>query len=217
MVIKLLLALLGITGAIVAAALLIGGGTLLWVDTTMTDSEGFINTKPVELETETYAITTPPAQIEIETPGPIDVGTLASLRIVAENRDPEKGVFIGVAEATDLDGYLSNVAYAEIVELEMEPFEATFVTHSGEAAPQTPSAQAFWTASTSGVGPQTLTWDVESGDYALVLMNEDASQGVEIEAVVGARVPVIRPIGTSLLIGGGIALVFGTLMIALAL
>ena len=215
--IKVLLALLGVTGAIVAAALLIGGGTLLWVDRTMTDSEGFINTKPVELETETYAITTPPAQIEIETPGPIDAGTLASLRIVVENRDPEKGVFIGVAEATDLESYLSDIAYAEIVELEMEPFEATFVTHLGVAVPQTPSAQAFWTASASGVGPQTLTWDVESGDYALVLMNEDASAGVEVVAVVGTRVPVIRLLSTILLIGGGIALVFGTLMIALAL
>jgi hypothetical protein len=215
--IKLLLALLGITGAMVAAALLIGGGTLLWVDTTMTDSEGFINTKPVELETETFAITTPPAQVEIETPGPIDAGALATLRIVAENRDPDKGVFIGVAEGTDLEGYLSDVAYAEIVDMEFEPFETTMVPHPGVSAPQTPSAQAFWTASASGVGPQTLIWDVETGDFGLVLMNEDASAGVEIEAVVGARVPVIRPIGTSLLIAGGIVLAFGTLMIALAL
>ena len=215
--IKLLLALPGITGAMVAAALLIGGGTLLWVDTTMTDSEGFINTKPVELETETFAITTPPAQVEIETPGPIDAGILATLRIVAENRDPDKGVFIGVAEGTDLEGYLSDVAYAEIVDMEFEPFEATMVPHPGVSAPQTPSAQAFWTASAAGVGPQTLIWDVETGDFGLVLMNEDASAGVEIEAVIGARVPVIRPIGTSLLIAGGIVLAFGTLMIALAL
>ena len=135
--------LLGITGAIVAAALLIGGGTLLWVDTTMTDVEGFINTKPVELVTETHAITTPPAEIEIETPGPIAVGTLATLRIVAENRDPAKGVFVGVAETTDLEGYLSDVAYAEIVDLETDPFEATFQTHPGAIAPQTPSEQAF--------------------------------------------------------------------------
>ncbi len=215
--IKLLLALLGITGAVVAAALLIGGGTLLWVDTTMTDSEGFINTKPVELETETYAITTPPADIEITTPGPIDVGPLATLRIVAENHDPEKGIFIAVAEATDVESYLSDVAYAEIVELEMEPFEVTIVTHSGVAVPQTPSAQAFWTASASGVGPQTLTWNVETGDFGVVLMNEDASAGVEVVALVGARVPMIRPLSTSLLIGGGIALLFGTVMIALAL
>ncbi len=215
--IKLLLALLGITGTMVAAALLIGGGTLLWVDTTMTDSEGFINTKPVKLETETYAITTPPAQIEIETPGPIDAGTLATLRIVAENRDPDKGVFIGVAEATDLEGYLNDVAYAEIVDMEFEPFEATMVPHPGVSAPQSPSVQAFWTASASGGGPQTLIWDVETGDFGLVLMNEDASAGVGVVAVVGARVPVIRPIGTSLLIAGGIVLAFGTLMIALAL
>jgi len=215
--IRVLVALLGVTGAIVAAALLIGGGTLLWVDTTMTDSEGFINTKPVELKTETYAITTPPAQIEIETPGPIDVGTLASLRIVAENRDPDKGIFIGVAEATDWEGYLSDVAYAEIVEMEFEPFEATMVPHPGVSAPQSPSAQAFWTAAATGPGQQTLTWDVEPGDFGLVLMNEDASAGVEVVAVVGARVPVIRPIGTSLLIAGGIVLALGTLMIALAL
>jgi len=183
----------------------------------MTDSEGFINSKPVGLKTETYAITTPPAEVEIEIPGPIDVGAVATLRISAENRNLEKGVFVGLAEVADLDGYLSDVAYDEIVELEAEPFEVTLETHPGVAAPQTPAAQAFWTASTHGIGPQTLTWDVESGDYAVVLMNEDASSGVEVETVVGTRVPVIRPVGTSLLIGGGIVLVFGTLMIGLAL
>ena len=47
-------------------------------------------------------------------------------------------------------------------------------------------------------------------------MNEDASANVQVEAVVGARVPMIRPLGTSLMIGGGIALIFGTVMIALA-
>jgi len=214
---KLLLGLLGITGALVAAGLLIGGGTLLWVDTAMTDSEGFINSKPVELKTGTYAITTPPAEVEMEIPGPIDAGPVATLRVSAENRDPEKGVFIGLAEATDLDGYLSDVAYDEIVELEAEPFEVTLVTHPGVAAPQTPTAQAFWTASTHGIGPQTLTWDVESGDYTVVLMNEDASSGVEVETVVSTRIPVIRPVGTSLLIAGVVVLVFGTLMIGLAL
>jgi len=100
--IKLLLGLLGITGAVVAAGLLIGGGTLLWVDTAMTDSEGFINSKPMGLETETYAITTLAVEVEIEIPGPIDVGTVATVRISAENRDPEKGVFIGLAEVADL-------------------------------------------------------------------------------------------------------------------
>jgi len=215
--IKLLVGLLGITGALVAAGLLIGGGTLLWVDEAMTDSEGFINSKSVGLGTETYAITTPPAEVEIEIPGPIDVGTVATLRISAENRESEKGVFVGLAEVADLDGYLGGVAYDEIVELEAEPFEAILVTHPGVAAPQTPAAQAFWTASAHGVGPQTFTWDVESGDYALVLMNEDASSGVQVKTVVGTRVPVIRPIGTSLLIAGGIVLAFGTLMIALAI
>ncbi len=215
--IKLLVGLLGITGALVAAGLLIGGGTLLWVDEAMTDSEGFINSKSVGLGTETYAITTPPAEVEIEIPGPIDAGTVATLRISAENRESEKGVFVGLAEVADLDGYLGGVAYDEIVKLEAEPFEATLVTHPGVAAPQTPAAQAFWTASAHGVGPQTFTWDVESGDYALVLMNEDASSGVQVKTVVGTRVPVIRPIGTSLLIAGGIVLAFGTLMIALAI
>jgi len=215
--IKLLLGLLGITGAVVAVGLLIGGGTLLWVDTAMTDSEGFINSKPLELDTETYAITTPPAEVEIEIPGPVDVGAVATLRISAENRNLEKGVFVGLADAADLDGYLSDVAHDEIVELEAEPFEVTLVTHPGVAAPQTPTAQVFWTASAHGVGPQTFTWDVESGDYALVLMNEDASSGVRVETVVSTRVPVMRPVGTGLLIAGGVALVFGTLMIASAL
>jgi hypothetical protein len=215
--IRLLAGLLGITSAIVATALLIGGGTFLWIDATMTDSEGFINTKPVTLETETYAIATPPAEIDVTSTGPFEFGTLATFRIEAENLNPAKGVFISVAKADDLENYLDDVLYVEIEDLQIEPFETTMILHPGHLAPQTPSAQAFWTISMHGLGPQSLTWDLESGDYAFVLMNEDASPGVAAEAVVGARVPLIRPVSISLLIGGGVALFIGTVLLALAL
>ena len=215
--IRLLVGLLGITGAILATALLIGGGTLLWIDATMTDREGFISAKPVTLETDTYGIATPPAEIDVTSTGPFEFGTLATFRIEAENLNPTKGVFVGVAEADDLKDYLDDVLHVEIKDFQLEPFETTMILHPGHRAPQTPSAQAFWTISAHGVGRQSLTWDLESGDYAFVLMNEDASSDVAVEAVVGARVPLIRPISISLLIGGGVTLFIGTVLLALAL
>jgi hypothetical protein len=214
---RLLVGLLGITGAIVATGLLIGGGTLLWIDATMTDTDGFINTKPVTLETETYAIATPPAEIDITSTGPFEFGTLATFRIEVENLDSTKGVFVGVSEADALENYLGGVWHVEIKDLQLEPFKATMTLNPGELAPQTPSLQAFWKTSAQGVGAQTLTWDMESGDYSIILMNEDASPGVAVAAIVGARVPLIRPVSMSLLIGGGIVLALGTALLAAAL
>ncbi len=39
-----------------------------------------------------------------------------------------------------------------------------------------PTAQHFWAVSASGVGQQTVTWEVREGDWSVVLMNADGSR-----------------------------------------
>ena len=214
--IRFLVGLLGIATVMAATALFLGGGAIFWVDTAITDEEGFITTETVLLETETYAIATEATEVD-PTSGPIRFGTLATVRIRAENADPEKGVFIGVAEEADLESYFQNVSYAEIEDYEMEPFELSLRVHPGDSAPSSPSAQAFWVASSYGKGPQTLFWDVGRGEHAVVLMNDDASADLEIEAEVGIHVPLIRSIGVGFLVAGGAALGLGILFLTLAL
>ena len=71
--------------------------------------------------------------------------------------------------------------------------------------------------STAGIGAQELEWELEEGAVSFVVMNEDASDGLAIDAVAGVRVPLIGPVGVGLLIGGGVALAIGTILLALAL
>jgi hypothetical protein len=44
-------------------------------------------------------------------------------------------------------------------------------------------------------------------------MNADASSGVDFEGVIGAEVPVLRPIAIGLLIGGGVLLLMAIAVI----
>jgi hypothetical protein len=74
--------------------------------------------------------------------------------------------------------------------------------------------------SSSGAGPQGVTWEVDEvdeGTYSLVVMNEDAVDGLNFEARVGARVPALKSIGVGLLIGGSVAMALGALLLALAI
>ena len=87
---------------------------------------------------------------------------------------------------------------------------------SGEL-PGAPADQPFWVVSSTGIGPQRVTWDIEEGTYSIVVMNADASDGVSFEARVGARVPLLKPVGIGLLVGGSVATALGVLLVTLAL
>jgi hypothetical protein len=214
---RLLLGLIGVTSVIVAAALLFGGGSLLWADTTLTDGEGFINTVPMDVDVDGYALVAGPAQFELEPEFPIALGDVATIRLRVENQSPSQGIFVGIAETTTLDAYLGGAAHAIVEELESESMSLSYRTGGAGDLPALPAEQDFWISSIGGVGEQTLEWDMATGSYSFVVMNEDASEGMSFDAVVGARVPMIRPIGVGLLIGGGVSLLIGTILLAVVL
>jgi hypothetical protein len=80
-----------------------------------------------------------------------------------------------------------------------------------------PGEQVFWTLSSTGIGFQELEWKLEEGDVSFVIMNEDASDGLAFETVVGARVPLIGPVGIGLIVGGAVTLAIGTILLVIAL
>jgi hypothetical protein len=61
----------------------------------------------------------------------------------------------------------------------------------------------------SGSGEQELTWNITPGTWEVVVMNADASSGIDVQAQAGFRSDLIRPAATGLLVGGLIALVIG--------
>jgi hypothetical protein len=213
---RILVLLLGITGVLVAIGLLFGGGAVLWVDTTLPDREGFINTRTVKLQSGAYAVVTKPAEIDLGGVWIFDYKTLATLRIESTNTDPSRGVFLGITTASDLDRYLDDVAHDEIVDLSIRPYRVDYQTHPGNSVPTAPNTETFWVASVAGTGRQTLTWDLAPGSYSLVLMNEDGSAGVDLETRIGAKVPLLRGVGIGLVTGGAVALLLGSFLIHLA-
>lgn len=214
---RILMGLIGVVGLVVATSLLFGGGSLLVLESTLTDEEGFFNSVPFDIEVDGYAVVAGPAEIDLAPDMPIDLGEIATLRIRATHDDPAAGIFVGVGDTSDVETYLGGVPHAIIEDLDEASFSLTYLVDASGEAPGAPSDQPFWIDSSSGSGLQVLEWEIESGDVSFVVMNEDAADGISFEAVVGARVPLIHPIGTGLLLGGGVALAVGTLLLVLAL
>jgi hypothetical protein len=58
-------------------------------------------------------------------------------------------------------------------------------------------------------------WDVDDGDWSVVVMNADGSPGVSAEVSAGAKLPELGAIGWSTMGGGALLLVAGiVLMVA---
>ena len=217
---RMIVGLIGIVGLVAALPLLFSGGSLIWFDAVLTDAEGFMNSAEIDVEVDGFALLAGPAEIEDlpELPdSPIELAGLATIRIRAENTDPSAGVFIGAADADELEAYLGTSPYAVVDEIEEDGFVLVYQTEIDGAAPPPPAEQPFWTASAQGIGAQVLEWDLENANVSFVVMNEDASDGLAFTTSVGVRVPIIQPVGVALAIGGGALLAVGTILLAIAL
>lgn len=120
--------------------------------------------------------------------------------------DPTSEVFVGIAPMDDVARYLGGVDHAVISGLGNQPEEVSYGQIAGERAPQPPDSQTFWEASSAGAGEQTITWDVRSGQWAVVVMAPDASAGLAVDATAGVASSVLAPIGVGLLVFGLLAL-----------
>jgi len=213
---KVALLVFGIIFLLVSVGLLFAGGTLIWADQALKDDEGFITTDTIELKQGSYAITTSPADIDMEERwswGQID---LATIKVEASNNDPSKQVFIGIAEKSDVEDYLNGVDYDEITDFRIHPYRVHYENHPGSSIPAAPTSQTFWRESAYGAGTQTVEWELESGNWVLVFMNADGSAGIDLSGSVGIKVPWLFGLGIGLLIGGIIALIIGIIMVYFA-
>ena len=215
--VRLAIGLLGLAGAAVAAALLLTGGTLWWVSVGMADEQGFIHSEPGLVDVAGYAVITGPAQIDLSEELPLRYGELATLRVQAEAVERGTEIFVGIAPPTAMDAYLTGVEHAELTGIAFEPLVATYSLHPGQTAPRLPTSESFWEAAAYGEGAQTLSWELEAGSYALALMNADGSPGVRAQVTVGGRVPLLRPTGVAMLIGGSVLVSLSSILLALAL
>lgn len=199
---KVVLAVVGVVVALVAVGFLAGGGGLLWAQATQRDADGFFTSPDIELSTAAYAITAPEIDLGSQPGDWLPSGRLASIKVqvVPQSGDP---VFVGVGPADDVNAYLGDVAHSEVARIVNG--DATYREIAGEAPTLMPSVLTFWAAS----GEDAFTWDLEAGEWTVVIMNADGAPGVEVDASAGARSDLVAAVGVGLLI-------FGVLLGALA-
>lgn len=213
---KIVLLVFGAIILLVALALMVGGGALIWLDKAHSDSEGFITTDTIHLERDSYAITTRPAEINLESGWFVDRHDIATIKVQASSENNSKQIFIGIADETEVKAYLSGVNYDEIKEFRIHPFSVYYTNYPGNSAPAAPTSQTFWVVSEHGSGTQTLEWELETGNWVLVLMNADGSAGVDVSGSIGVKAPWVFWVGLGFLIGGIVLLIIGIGLVLLA-
>jgi hypothetical protein len=197
------LIVVGVIAGIVAFGSLAGGCALVAVDQTQRDNDGYLMAPTVEFSTPTYAIVSERANIDADGAERALDTFLGTVRIRSES---DRAVFVGIGPAATVDRYLAGVERDVVTGFD-DGFGSDDPTYSrrGGAAPSgPPDAQAFWVASQTGAGEQTLQWDPEDGNWRAVVMNVDAARGVSADMSIGAELDSVLWIGLGLLAVGGL-------------
>ena len=207
-----------ITGAIasfIAVALVAGGALALWGDS-QKDDDGYLTTHTHRFESGGRALATDNLDVDLGDIDPIaDTPDLGKVKLTAESRDGKR-VFVGIARTSDVDRYLSNVPYTTVTDVHADPFRADYDRHAGNRHPVSPEHAGIWQASSYGQDKQSIDWEIDDGDYSVVVMNADGSLGVDADISAGANIPFLDELGWSAIGSGAFALILGIGLIAMA-
>jgi len=173
--------------ALLSLGFLTAGGLLLWADSKK-DDQGYISSGTDRYSTNTHALASDNLDFDLDgAEALVDDGIFGKLRVRAESNDG-KPVFVGIARTGDVDDYLRGSSHAIVSDVDYSPFHADYDVRRGAGSPGAPGDQRFWAAAAEGDGRQGLTWEVEDGDWSLVVMNADGSAGVDAGVSAGASV-----------------------------
>ena len=181
-----------------------------------------------------HAITTSPIRVDLgdttASGGDFRLDDLLSIQLRATAVVPGQDVFIGIADAADVQAYLRDVPHAVFGD---DPWAkrydvgdsarwtrdadtgASLDEVPGTRAPEPPTEQDFWVQSATGADQQTITVDLRSGNWVLVVMNADGSRPVWVDVQAGAHTDLFGLANPGVLIAGIVALVLGLPLILL--
>lgn len=205
---RVLLLTAGSLIALVGLGLIGAGASLGWATATQRDDTGFFTTSTERFASDSHAITS--EEIDLGRPGPDDwwaERSLAAVRITAaDTTDGE--LFVGIGRHVDVEAYLAGVRHDEVTNVEFRPFSADYRRENpaGTAIPTPPQDETFWVAQASGATTQSVTWELESGDWAIVVMNADGSANVSADVELGGRLKGLVPIAIGLGVAGVVLL-----------
>jgi hypothetical protein len=193
--------LLLIAGAVIA----VGSGVLM----AAFGRDGALTSAPERLSTPTTALVAALDNVKGTSGVAADAGAPTLRLSVTGTAHP---VFIGIGPAAAVDRYLAGSQLDRVTELEVDPFKLKTVRQNGAATPGRPQSQTFWTARASGSGA-ALSWKVSDGSYRLVVMNADATPGVQADGRFTLTVAHLFGIGLGILIGGLVLCLLGALLV----
>lgn len=203
--------------ALPAVAMLLGGGALTAAYAFARDDDGYFSATIDRVATDTVAVTAEELNLGAD-PGSPDwlLDTLdVDVRLQATPVASQDPLFVGVGPAADVSRYLTGVAHERVIDVNddlVPEYEAVAGTEEVAA----PADQTFWVAQTSGTGRQQVTWEADEGEWAVVMMNADASPGVAAEVRVGAKSDVVLPLALTLLGVGAALLALAVTLIVVA-
>jgi hypothetical protein len=213
--VKILFIIIGALMVLGGAGCTIGGSALAIV----VGGDGWINSDSGRLDTPSYALVSEVADIADEDPDGADfINDLDDFRFrfEAEPNSGDKDVFIGVGRAGDVSEYFAGVEHDVVNDIGFTDLEIDKTLVRGTGEPDPPRDQDFWVESISGSGRQELEWKVRSGSYRFVVMNADASRGVDVDAQFGLKIPYAMPIAIALIVSGVVVVLLGVIVILLA-
>ena len=198
----------GVILSAVGLGLAIAGAVLMMTNAGQRDGQ-YLTLETQRYESIGHAIISPPIvfdEVPTNSPELPPLEDIASFQVRATPVIPNQELFIGVADTSDVETYLDDVPHAI--------FENTgWSDHRGPgqwSGTSEAQLQEFGGAeSVSGAGTQELTFDLQQGQWTLVVMNADGSRPVWVDLEAGARTELLGPVGPGLLIAGLIGLVVG--------
>jgi hypothetical protein len=202
------------TGILAAAALAVGG-LALWGESKK-DDDGYLSTSSHRFAASTHAMASENLDIDLDgAESLLDTNDMGEIRLQVEP-EGDKPVFVGIARTDHVSAYLKDVRHTTVSDVDYWPFDANYSSHQGERPPAPPAERGIWAASAHGVGDQRLEWDIEDGDWSVVVMNADGSAGVEADISAGAKAPFLEELGWSATGGGALLALAAAGLIVLA-
>ena len=139
---------------------------------TQRDDAGYFSTGTVRLESTTAALRS--EEIDLgsdENPDrwPFRDGDLATVRVRAQAPAGAE-VFVGIGHTSAVDEYIDGVAHDEVVDIRWSNDRVHYRRIRGDRVPlPPPGEQRIWAATAEGPGLQSVTWDVEGGNWSIVV------------------------------------------------
>ena len=216
---RIALVVSGALAALLASGLVLAGALALYGEG-QKDDDGFLRTEAHRFGADTRALAT--ENLDVDLGGAdwlAETDELGRVTIEAESRD-DRPLFVGIARTSEVERYLSGVPHTTVHDVEAGPFDsfdADYTRHAGQRHPVSPEHADIWAASSQGGGRQAVDWEVEEGDWSVVVMNADGSLGVDADISAGADVPFLDEVGWTALGSGAFALVAGIALMALGI